>query len=74
MYAISVLEQLRIPVQVEDIEELQNAGIVYPEDAVIVLSCTIGVVVELRAQRRGPVHRVQLGVVPAPTEVGPGVL
>lgn len=74
MYTISELEHLWIPVQIEDIEEVEYTRVVYPEDAVVVLRGTVRVIVEQRAEGRRPVRQVQLRVVPAPAEVRPRVL
>jgi hypothetical protein len=74
MYTVSDLEYLRVPIQVEHVEEVENAGVVDPEDAVVVLRGAVWVVIERSAQLARPVHRVQLRVVAAPAQVRPRVL
>lgn len=58
MYTIRKLKHLRVPIQVEDIKEVQYTGVVDPEDSVIVLRGAVGVVVEERSQRGRPVREV----------------
>lgn len=74
MNTVGELKQLRVPIQVENIEEVEYTLVVYPEDAVVVLRRAVRVVVELGAESQRPVPGVQFGVVPSPAEMRPGVL
>ena len=46
MNTIRKLKHLRVPIQVEDIKEVQYTRVVNPEYAVVVLRRAVGVIVE----------------------------
>ena len=61
-----MLEELRVPVHVDDVEELAHGVVVDPEDAVVEVLGVFGVVLEGSLHLGGPVASVKLRVVPLP--------
>lgn len=74
MGAVGVREERRVPAEVGDLEELAEAVVVDPKDAVVERGRTLGVVVERLLQLARPVHHVQLRVVATPAHVRPRIL
>lgn len=60
VHAGCVLKQIRVPVDVDDIIELKNRLIVYPEDAIVTHAGTLGVKAKCRSHLWRPVLCVQL--------------
>ena len=74
MRGIHMGKQRWIPVHVDDVEEVDEAVVVYPKNSIVEHLGTLWVEVEGPAQLRSPVFGVQFGVVALPSQVGPGVL
>lgn len=69
-----MLEQRRIPVNVENVEELYYRLIVNPEYPVVHFLGQRGIIIQGRLQIICPVVYIQFRVVPLPPQVAPRVL
>ncbi len=68
-----ILEQIRIPADIENVKELDERVVVDPEDSVIDVTGHFRVVVKRCLQLLRPVLYVVLGEVSLPSQVRPGV-
>lgn len=60
MDAESKIKHARIPIQIENIEKLNNASVVNPENSIIVLGRAVWIIVEQISKFLSPMNGVQL--------------
>lgn len=67
MYRVGVLKQTRIPIQIENVKEIQYRIVVNPKDTVIDLCRQHRIVAKQMLQFRCPVNCVQFRIVSLPS-------
>lgn len=69
-----VLEQRRVPIDVEDIEEMADGFVVDPEYAVVELLRIFGIIIQRSAHFWGPAGRITFRIPAFPSEMRPRIL